>query len=93
MNCGTTPMILAVRLAIERMVEDLINTDADINAADDSGKNITEKGSHICLLQMLLIIGKHKKNSKYIEANNGMEECIFIFKNYESSILHWYILK
>lgn len=38
MNCGTTPMILAVRLAIERMVEDLINTDADINAADDSGK-------------------------------------------------------
>lgn len=78
MNCGTTPMILAVRLAIERMVEDLINTDADINAADDSGKNITEKGLHICLFQMLLIIGKHK-NSQYIEANNAflyLKECI-----------------
>ena len=36
-------MILAVRLAIERMVEDLINTDADINAADDSGKKLSRK--------------------------------------------------
>lgn len=35
---GTTPLILAARLAIEGMVEDLINADADINAADNSGK-------------------------------------------------------
>lgn len=38
MHEGTTPLILAARLAIEGMVEDLINADADINAADNSGK-------------------------------------------------------
>lgn len=38
MHDGTTPLILAARLATERMVEDLINADADINAADNSGK-------------------------------------------------------
>lgn len=35
---GTTPMILAARLAMEGMVEELINADADINAIDDLGK-------------------------------------------------------
>ncbi|KAG8235482.1 hypothetical protein J437_LFUL018752 [Ladona fulva] len=35
---GTTPLVLAARLAIEGMVEDLINADADINAADNGGK-------------------------------------------------------
>ncbi|CAB4069338.1 NOTCH1 [Lepeophtheirus salmonis] len=35
---GTTPLILAARLAIEGMVEDLINAEADINASDDNGK-------------------------------------------------------
>lgn len=38
MHDGTTPLILAARLAIEGMVEDLINADADTNAADNSGK-------------------------------------------------------
>lgn len=38
MHDGTTPLILAARLAIEGMVEDLINADADINAADNAGK-------------------------------------------------------
>jgi len=38
MHDGTTPLILAARLATEGMVEDLINADADINAADNSGK-------------------------------------------------------
>ena len=35
---GTTPLILAARLAIEGMVEELISADADINLADDNGK-------------------------------------------------------
>ena len=34
---GTTPLILAARLAIEGMVEDLIQADADINASDENG--------------------------------------------------------
>ena len=37
MNDGTTPMILAARLAIEGMVEELINADADLNATDEYG--------------------------------------------------------
>ena len=36
---GTTPLILAARLAIEGMVEDLIQADADINASDENGKS------------------------------------------------------
>jgi Notch-like protein len=36
---GTTPLILAARLAIEGMVEELIQSDADINASDENGKS------------------------------------------------------
>lgn len=35
---GTTPLILAARLAIEGMLQDLINAEADINSSDNSGK-------------------------------------------------------
>ena len=38
MHDGTTPLILAARLAIEGMVEDLINAEVDNNSADDQGK-------------------------------------------------------
>ncbi len=38
MNDGTTPMILAARLAIEAMVEELIAANADVNATDEYGK-------------------------------------------------------
>lgn len=37
MNDGTTPLILATRLAVEGMAEELINCHADANAIDDSG--------------------------------------------------------
>ena len=36
---GTTPLILAARLAIEGMVEELIQEQADINATDEAGKS------------------------------------------------------
>lgn len=36
---GTTPLILAARLAVEGMIEDLLNAEADINTADDHGKS------------------------------------------------------
>ena len=36
---GTTPLILAARLAIEGMVEELISEQADINASDEAGKS------------------------------------------------------
>lgn len=41
MHDGTTPLILAARLAVEGMVEELINCHADVNAIDDSGMTIT----------------------------------------------------
>lgn len=37
MNDGTTPLILAARLAVEGMVAELINCQADVNAVDDHG--------------------------------------------------------
>lgn len=37
MHDGTTPLILAARLAVDGMVEELINCHADANATDDSG--------------------------------------------------------
>lgn len=38
MEDGATPLIMAARLAVEGMVEDLIGADADINSADEYGK-------------------------------------------------------
>lgn len=38
MHDGTTPLILAARLAVDGMVEELINCHADANATDDSGR-------------------------------------------------------
>lgn len=40
MNDGTTPLILAARLAVEGMVEELIHCHADINAVDDHGMHL-----------------------------------------------------
>lgn len=39
MNDGTTPLILAARLAVEGMVAELINCQADVNAVDDHGRD------------------------------------------------------
>lgn len=39
MHDGTTPLILAARLAVEGMLEDLINSHADVNAVDDLGES------------------------------------------------------
>lgn len=41
MNDGTTPLILAARLAVEGMVAELINCQADVNAVDDHGNGNT----------------------------------------------------
>lgn len=43
MNDGTTPLILAARLAVEGMVAELINCQADVNAVDDHG-NVNTMG-------------------------------------------------
>ena len=50
---GITPMILAARLAIEGLVEELINADADINAMDENGK-IMKRNLYCWLLLVVL---------------------------------------
>lgn len=49
MNDGTTPLILAARLAVEGMVEELIHCHADINAVDDHGQH---KHTQSCLIHV-----------------------------------------
>lgn len=47
MRDGTTPLILAARLAVEGMVDELINCHADVNAIDGFGnKNNNKKNPH-----------------------------------------------
>lgn len=49
MNDGTTPLILAARLAVEGMVAELINCQADVNAVDDHGrdKDLAQSAEHV----------------------------------------------
>lgn len=47
MHDGTTPLILAARLAVEGMVEELINCHADVNAIDDFGKVFLLNATHM----------------------------------------------
>lgn len=59
---GTTPLILAARLAIEGMVEDLINADADINAADNSGKTALHWAAAVNNVDAVNILLSHGAN-------------------------------
>lgn len=49
MNDGTTPLILAARLAVEGMVAELINCQADVNAVDDHGmdEDLAQSAEHV----------------------------------------------
>lgn len=62
MHDGTTPLILAARLAIEGMVEDLINADADINAADNSGKTALHWAAAVNNTEAVNILLAHGAN-------------------------------
>uniref|UniRef100_A0A182SFQ8 ANK_REP_REGION domain-containing protein n=1 Tax=Anopheles maculatus TaxID=74869 RepID=A0A182SFQ8_9DIPT len=62
MHDGTTPLILAARLAIEGMVEDLIQADADINAADNSGKTALHWASAVNNVDAVNILLSHGAN-------------------------------
>lgn len=63
MHDGTTPLILAARLAVEGMVEELINCHADVNAIDDFGKvSLFYRFSFECS-QMLVDPQMHQNNT------------------------------
>lgn len=56
MNDGTTPLILAARLAVEGMVEELIHCHADINAVDDHGQENTFLSFTVCAKYFIFIL-------------------------------------
>lgn len=62
MHDGTTPLILAARLAIEGMVEDLINADVDINSADDQGKTALHWAAAVNNIDAVNILLSHGAN-------------------------------
>lgn len=62
MHDGTTPLILAARLAIEGMVEDLINADVDINSADDQGKTALHWAAAVNNVDAVNILLSHGAN-------------------------------
>lgn len=55
-------MILAARLAIEGMVEELINAEADINAMDDYGKTALHWAAAVNNPNATLILLQHGAN-------------------------------
>lgn len=63
MHDGTTPLILAARLATEGMVEDLIIAEADINMTDNSGKTALHWAAavnNVEAVKVLLAHGAHR---------------------------------
>ena len=62
MHDGTTPLVLAARLAIEGMVEDLINADVDINSADDEGKTALHWAAAVNIIDAVNILLSHGAN-------------------------------
>lgn len=52
---GSTALILAARLAVEGMVEELITCHADVNAVDELGKCLT-RSSTLDFLSLILCI-------------------------------------
>jgi len=59
---GTTPLILAVRLAIEGMVENLITAQADINLADNNGKTALHWAASVNNVEALQVLLTHGAN-------------------------------
>lgn len=62
MHEGTTPLILAARLAIEGMVQDLISAEADINAADNTGKTALHWAAAVNNVEAVNILLAHGAN-------------------------------
>lgn len=62
MNDGTTPLILAARLAVEGMVAELINCQADVNAVDDHGKSALHWAAAVNNVEATLLLLKNGAN-------------------------------
>lgn len=90
MNDGTTPLILAARLAIEGMVEDLINADADINAADNSGKTALHWAAAVNNVDAVNILLTHGANRDAQDEKVSAKKFTYVFsKPNHPLILYW----
>uniref|UniRef100_A0A4W3GEJ5 Neurogenic locus notch homolog protein 1 n=1 Tax=Callorhinchus milii TaxID=7868 RepID=A0A4W3GEJ5_CALMI len=62
MHDGTTPLILAARLAVEGMVEELVNCHADVNAVDDFGKSALHWAAAVNNVEATAVLLKNGAN-------------------------------
>lgn len=62
MNDGTSPLVLAARLAVDGMVEELIHCHADINAVDDHGKSSLHWAAAVNNVEATLVLLKNGAN-------------------------------
>ena len=62
MNDGTTPLILAARLAVEGTVEDLINAEAEVNATDEYGKTALHWAASVNNVEATHVLLQHGAN-------------------------------
>uniref|UniRef100_A0A9J7ZWX9 Neurogenic locus notch homolog protein 1 n=1 Tax=Cyprinus carpio carpio TaxID=630221 RepID=A0A9J7ZWX9_CYPCA len=76
MHDGTTPLILATRLAVEGMVEELINCHADPNAIDDSGKSALHWAAAVNNVDAAVVLLKNGANKDL--QNNKEETPLFL---------------
>lgn len=61
---GATALILAARLAVEGMVEDLIACHADVNAVDEIGKSALARGTRWYTLPSMKVYHCGKSQAK-----------------------------
>ncbi|KAG8545326.1 hypothetical protein GDO81_021075 [Engystomops pustulosus] len=76
MNDGTTPLILAARLAVEGMVEELINSHADVNAVDELGKSALHWAAAVNNVDAATVLLKNGANKDM--QNNKEETPLFL---------------
>ncbi|VTJ54253.1 Hypothetical predicted protein [Marmota monax] len=76
MHDGTTPLILAARLAVEGMLEDLINSHADVNAVDDLGKSALHWAAAVNNVDAAIVLLKNGANKDM--QNNKEETPLFL---------------
>ncbi|XP_006818662.1 uncharacterized protein LOC100378173 [Saccoglossus kowalevskii] len=79
---GTTAMILAARLAVENMVEGLVNAGADLNAADNGGKTALHWAAAVNNGEATSVLLKHGASK---DAQDDKEETPLFLASREGS--------
>uniref|UniRef100_A0A8C9RSL8 Notch C-terminal domain-containing protein n=1 Tax=Scleropages formosus TaxID=113540 RepID=A0A8C9RSL8_SCLFO len=76
MNDGTTATILATRLAVEGMVQQLVHCHADVNAVDNHGKSALHWAAAVNNVEAALVLVKNGANRDL--QNNKEETPLFL---------------